>query len=113
MTNIFELVAFSTRLNTALGDDETGIWDGEPHTGLAYFQWTGKNKKRVLLPIFSFIPDKDDDFTDLCSVVYAASDEAHWNGVDIHIDGKWYARGKGRKRHIVHLSNPKQLVLIP
>jgi hypothetical protein len=99
------LVDFSTRLNTALGTDETGIWDGQFHTGLAYRQWTSKRKSRILLPIMAFIEDgKDYDGMGLC--VYVASDGTHFGqkNIEFYIDGK---PNPNPKKHI----NPKYLFM--
>jgi hypothetical protein len=78
------LIKFSERLNTALGTDETGIWDGEFHTSLAYRQWTGKKKSRILLPVIATFKKRGWGF-EIAYSVYVGSDEDFWSYVKVMI----------------------------
>lgn len=108
------LVGFSKRLNTALGTDETGIWDGQCHTGLAYRQWHTAHGKgsRILIPFTTWIKDGD-DFDNMAVGFYAASDGEVFglSDVEVFIEGRWYVRTVKGKRQIVNLEKSKNLFL--
>ena len=106
------LLKFSERLNEVLGDNETGIWNGEWHTGLAYIQQQTSRKSRVLLPLMCYLSDGS-DYDSLGLSLYVGSDGEVFglSSVEVFIAGRWYVRGEGKKRQIVHLENPKNFFL--